>query len=210
MVPTTSNNGGSSLAKEEADFFNQSVPSEAEKAKLTKDSIMALYGAKSSQPMTNASMLGGPYPQNQFPQQNFGNFGLTVGNHPAHPPQQFNFNPQAHSQGFGNGAMIPPVQAGVFPGFQPSLNAFPTASTPGLMHPAVNPAMLINNKNGGFPVQVQSMQFPPQFAVNRQTGGQFLPPSGPTPSVVPTVASTAPPASLNQQFGGLNLGNVWQ
>lgn len=38
------NTSSSSLAQEEADFFNQSVPSESEKAKLTKDSIMALYG----------------------------------------------------------------------------------------------------------------------------------------------------------------------
>ncbi len=48
VVPPSSNNSNNdltsnTLAKEEQDFFNQ-APNDAEKARMTKDSILALYG----------------------------------------------------------------------------------------------------------------------------------------------------------------------
>lgn len=66
-------NGENSLAKQESDFFNQSIPNEKEKAKLTKDSIMALYGNTNASPSTTNN---GFMQQNQFGAFNMGGLGL--------------------------------------------------------------------------------------------------------------------------------------
>lgn len=47
-----------SLAKQEEDFFNQVAPTEQEKGKMTRDSIMALY-AKTTTPSTNVGQFNG-------------------------------------------------------------------------------------------------------------------------------------------------------
>uniref|UniRef100_A0A1B0DA60 Uncharacterized protein n=1 Tax=Phlebotomus papatasi TaxID=29031 RepID=A0A1B0DA60_PHLPP len=153
--------GGNALDKEEADFFNQ-VPSEKEKAKMTKDSIMALYATAPTPNFSNFSQF--PPPQSQFPpfggapQQ--GTFGVPAG-YPAAP--------------FGAPQNVPP----------PSLN---------------NGAMF------GFPTTQTQMQ-PSAFA-------QFTPFQQPQTNATTGNLKAAPPPNanpnLNQQFGNLNLGNVWQ
>lgn len=150
--------GGNALDKEEADFFNQ-VPSEKEKAKMTKDSIMALYATAPAPNFSNFSQF--PPPQTQFPpfggaQQ--GTFGVPAG-YPAAP--------------FGAPQPAPP-----------SLN---------------NGAMF------GFPTTQPQMQ-PSAFA-------QFTPFQQPQTNAAGNLKAAPPPnanPNLNQQFGNLNLGNVWQ
>lgn len=93
----TDNNGKSepkSLAQEEADFFNQSVPSGAEKGKLAKDRMMALYGsqpapsiappnpvAPTGAPTSNLSLLAGLGSGGGFPAQ----FAQSTSTFPTQP-----------------------------------------------------------------------------------------------------------------------------
>ncbi|GAB0095469.1 stromal membrane-associated protein 1 [Sergentomyia squamirostris] len=157
VVKTTEN----ALDKEEADFFNQ-VPNEKEKAKMTKDSIMALYAAA---PTTNFSNF------NQFPQ------------------------PQTNFPAFG----APPTTGG---GFLPTTGY----AMPGF--PQQHPPALNNGALFGFPPAGQ-----PQMPTGAPHFGQFSPFQA--PQNVATAASlkstqNANPPNLSQQFGNLNLGNVWQ
>lgn len=69
------NKGESSIKSEEDSFFNQIVPTEKEKVKLDKDSILALYG---STPANNCNQFSSQ--PNSFPTQNF-------------PCPQMNFQP---------------------------------------------------------------------------------------------------------------------
>jgi len=76
------NGNNDSLKQEEDDFFNQkSMENGAEKGKLTKDNILALYGNSSSSPFQaptfNANFQQAPPPQ-QPPQDSFFNFGQQV------------------------------------------------------------------------------------------------------------------------------------
>lgn len=180
------------LAKEEADFFNQVVPSDKERAKMTKDSILALYGT----PSTQSPSIGQFNGFNQFPtaqpnfvtplqMTSFGNVGgqFNVSAVPAstnqllgHGPNQNYLQQQQHQviNGQNNGATLFSAQPGFGANFQQqSFAQFPP-----------NPTIA----NASFPVQGtpfnQAQQLPPPSAsVN---------------------------ANLNQQFGNLNLGNVWQ
>ncbi|XP_051156078.1 stromal membrane-associated protein 1 [Leptopilina boulardi] len=71
---TTTNTTGKS---EEESFFNQTAPSAQEKSKMTKDSILALYGTPSNQ-QSIFGVSGGMFPQQmtsqQFAQQNMNAF----------------------------------------------------------------------------------------------------------------------------------------
>ena len=79
IIPTASpqavNSGVNSLQKEEEDFFNQKEVSGQDKNKMTKDSIMALYGMNNSFAPPNAFMPThnnfnmGQQQQQQQPQQ---------------------------------------------------------------------------------------------------------------------------------------------
>jgi stromal membrane-associated protein len=105
-----SNNNDSSLKQEEDDFFNQkSVENGAEKGKMTKDSILALYGsAPQVQPFTPPQVQ--PFNANfqQFPGAQQDQF-FTYGQQPGAPlfkpaPQQQAFAPTGQPQMmFNNG-----------------------------------------------------------------------------------------------------------
>ncbi|KYM80117.1 Stromal membrane-associated protein 1 [Atta colombica] len=61
---------------EEESFFNQSTPLPQEKSKMTKDSILALYGTPSHQPAIYG-VSGGVYPQHSIPyKQQMPNVGV--------------------------------------------------------------------------------------------------------------------------------------
>lgn len=177
----------SSLAQQEHDFFNQ-VPNEKEKAKMTKDSILALYGQAPTIPTANqfmpgmqtmptvdanGSLFGMPMQYQQQPHQqpafgiqsaaatglnNFAQFGMMA---PASGPQSA---PQMNFQGSHSINTLPNQSMGF-------------SNVPSVMNPtsmqAFNQANL--NKNNAFA-------------------------SGATSNV----------NNVNQQFGSLNLGNVWQ
>lgn len=163
-----------SLAQEEQDFFNQ-IPAEKGKTKMTKDSIMALYGTAPAINQFNAN-FGAPLVQptnNQFVTQmmpslnNHSNAGF--GNGPIQfstgHPTQYTMQP--------NNFQMPLHQQSTIGAFQ----SFPP-------HPT----------NTGFPMQ--------PFAQH------------PNPSTSLPVTSNnlngTNNANLNQQFGNLSLGNVWQ
>lgn len=96
----------SSLAQEEADFFNQSVPSESEKAKLTKDSIMALYGRLPSGAAPVQQQQPTPQANPNAPTSNVNLLaGLGVG-FPGQMTQQINggFPTQVPNGNNGNGS----------------------------------------------------------------------------------------------------------
>lgn len=112
-----------SLAQEEADFFNQSVPSDAEKAKLTKDSIMALYGSQAvtaapiaapggtntGAPTSNLSLLtglGGPatggFPGQFQNNNNHNNGGIGAGGFPTQQSHQQVPHPMVANNGLNH------------------------------------------------------------------------------------------------------------
>lgn len=188
-VPTTTavQNNTSSLAKQEQDFFNQ-VPSESGKSKMTKDSILALYGAA---PTTNPSSAqfsgGGAAVFNQF---GAAQTGFAV------PPHMSGFG--APQQSLGQFGGIGQIQNQNFiPSQQQQFGGFNAAA--GI---------------GGFQMQPQQQQihqlqsfaqFPPNH--NSAIAANFPTSFG---SIAPPPATTANNTNVNQQFGNLNLGNVWQ
>lgn len=184
-VPSTASDNAmkpaeTTLAQQEHDFFNQ-VPNEKEKAKMTKDSILALYGqaptmSTANQFMpgmqtmptadANGSLFGMPMQYQQQPPafgmqpaaaaapglNNFAQFGMMGAAAGAQPTPQMNFQAMPNqSMGFSN---------------------VPSAMNPTPMQ-GFNQANL--NKNNAFA-------------------------SGASSNV----------NNVNQQFGSLNLGNVWQ
>ncbi|XP_070491584.1 stromal membrane-associated protein 1-like [Chironomus tepperi] len=99
------NGNNDSLKQEEDDFFNQksTIENGAEKGKLTKDHILALYGNSSSSPFQaptfNANFQQAPPPVQQ-PQDSFFNFGQQVPSafKTQVPPQQQQFIPVVGQQ----------------------------------------------------------------------------------------------------------------
>lgn len=197
----------SSLAKEEADFFNQ-APSKANDAqgKLTKDKIMALYGSAPAVGMANnhfnANMGGfggfNSYQPNTFPAG------------PAVAPNHYQMNngQQAAAGGFGAFQAFPAAPNGA---------AFMMQGAP-----APQAAMLFNN--GFQPTVAQAAQPQPaafgaiQFPNPLQSQqAAFVGMAGATPN--PAVAAFAnfppqpsqpQPDKLSNQFGNMNLRDVWQ
>ncbi|XP_044263983.1 stromal membrane-associated protein 1 [Tribolium madens] len=142
-----------SAKSEEESFFNQTAPTEKEKVKLTKDSILALY---SSTPTNNFSQFQSQLPyQGNYPPQNF----QTFGGYPQQPVGQF---PQwgAQSQ-FPVQGQVPAAPVTQFPAtnqFQKGQfgnfpnNQFPTGGQFGQFQPGINSAQTPNpffaNQNG--------------------------------------------------------------
>lgn len=96
-APTGVTNGsaGDAASKtEEENFFNQPVPTPQEKSKMTKDSILALYGTPSHQPSPFGVSGGGIYAQQQPVQQ----FSQPVQNIAGYG-QQNNFSNQPNAMG---------------------------------------------------------------------------------------------------------------
>ncbi|CAD7088337.1 unnamed protein product [Hermetia illucens] len=220
-----SENKENALDKEEADFFNQtSINSGSDKTKMTKDSILALYGTAPTSTIgqfNNNPLVGfnntfshqqpagaaGQYmPQQQaFPaivpggapppvsQAQFGHAGLATnlnlnlaGMPPGllGPPQ-----PHPHTQ-----FMTPPNSVTMYN--QPVMTAPGAFTSAAVMHQQVVPSQ-----------PASFAQFPPQPFGAMPTG--FGPPPGAGTNVTASTQSTAS-TNLSQQFGNLNLGNVWQ
>lgn len=177
-VPVKNGTEPSSLAQQEQDFFNQ-VPSDKDKAKMTKDSILALYGAAPT--------------INRMPQQTTTNHFMAPG-----MPAQLNNDFANLSTQF--------QQQSPFPG-QLTNNANNFAQF-GMMQQAqqtMNFPQPINNTMGnqgigGFPNLVQQTNQSSFVQPNANVNLGF--------SAIPTQTTNA--TSVNQQFGNLNLGNVWQ
>lgn len=181
-VPSTTNtnptkeNPDTTLAQQEHDFFNQ-VPNEKEKAKMTKDSILALYATAPTMntiPSNNQFMTGMP-PMND----NGSLFGMPMQyqQQPAFGMPAVNANPQ-NASGINNFAQFGLMQQQGQPlNFQASnpVNSMPNQSMGFSNASQFNQANI--TKNNSFPAGNHASQ-----NVN----------------------------NVNQQFGSLNLGNVWQ
>lgn len=176
---------------EEESFFNQTAPLEKEKVKLTKDSILALYGNTPTNNFAYQNPLGQiPYQPN-FPVQN------TFQNVSAFPQTGFPVQ---------NGLPVQyPVNSNIpITGQQfavPQWGAAPQANVPFVQN-------TMQAVPGQFPVVGQ---FPaaPQFPTNFQTApgvqqlGQVQQGFGQAPNpFTPMQANTLP-----QQFGNLSLNN---
>lgn len=147
-----------SLAQEEQDFFNQ-IPTEKEKAKLTKDSILALYGQGPAMGQFSNHQTTTFVPQMMG--ANAMNTSVPIGN---------------VQNAFGTGI---PMQ------YQSASGAIPFGTMPTMQQstgPIQPPPSTVNSF--GFPATMQQNVFPTNPATN--------------------------PTNINQQFGNLNLGNVWQ
>jgi len=224
-----------SLAQEEQDFFNQgslgaSGSEKDQSGKMSKDSILALYG--------NA-------PAAHNPQMNFGGFtGMAPGGYMHQQqqqqiPHQFMTPPNSVSMdnspvmaapnAFSNAPISSATAMSMggshaFAGGQfPSTGGSPYAAggqgvTTNLMQ--TNQSIL-----SGMPLfgAVQQQQHQQQQQHHPQLGGLSMNLMQPLPSGLnmgqpqgsvgfntagPTTSSV--PSNLNQQFGNLNIGNVWQ
>ncbi|XP_058461430.1 stromal membrane-associated protein 1 [Malaya genurostris] len=188
------------LAKEEADFFNQASNNSSEmQGKLTKDKILALYGAAPTAMVNNNfnSNLGGygnfnSYQSNTFPP--------TVGANPN--PYQMN-----------NGQTSVPVAAveayGAFQTFPangqfmiPAATA-PLASNPLLYSSGTLPAATIPQSQSTF----GAIQFPNLLQQQQQQVGGTV---GATPATFASFPPQTQPDKLSNQFGNMNLRDVWQ
>ncbi|XP_055601322.1 stromal membrane-associated protein 1 [Uranotaenia lowii] len=209
----------SNLAKEEADFFNQSTSQAGElQGKLTKDKILALYGSAPTGIMNNNfnANMGG-----------FGNFNSFQ---PNAFPQAAGANPYQINNGMP--AAMPQNMAGGFGAFQ----AFPAANG-GQFLPAAGVSQPALFNNGAFAAAPGQMQPQPvgfgaalphqhqplhQFPVaNPQQGQQHPATSAFGAATIPTTgnafanfppqnASQMQPDKLSNQFGNMNLRDVWQ
>ncbi|XP_016940841.3 stromal membrane-associated protein 2 [Drosophila suzukii] len=224
-----------SLAQEEQDFFNQgslgaSGSEKDQSGKMSKDSILALYG--------NA-------PAAHNPQMNFGGFtGMAPGGYMHQQQQQqiphqfmtppnsvsmYNSPVMAAPNAFSNAPISSATAMSMggshaFAGGQfPSTGGSPYAAggqgvTTNLMQ--TNQSIL-----SGMPLfgAVQQQQHQQQQQHHPQLGGLSMNLMQPLPSGLnmgqpqgsvgfntagPTTSSV--PSNLNQQFGNLNIGNVWQ
>ncbi|XP_058840234.1 stromal membrane-associated protein 1 [Topomyia yanbarensis] len=192
----------SNLAKEEADFFNQAPNKACEmQGKLTKDKILALYGSAPTA-MVN----------NNF-NSNLGGFGSFNSYQPNTFPPAAGASAQPYQMNNGQ-TTVPAAAAGGFGAFQ----AFPTNGQ--FMAPAATTANSTNPllySNGTFPpatiTQTQpafgAIQFPNPL---QQPVSGFVGMAGTAPA---TFASFPPqtqtqPDKLSNQFGNMNLRDVWQ
>jgi len=127
---------------EEESFFNQTAPTEKEKAKLTKDSILALYGtAPNNTPMFNNYQYAPPAQQG-FPYQS--------------PPMQYQFNAQ------------PPQQQAMPTQFQ-QFNQLPPMGGGGMVPPSgVQPMQMMQQPNQFIPTNQFAQQQQPNPFFNQQ------------------------------------------
>lgn len=178
----------STLAQQEHDFFNQ-VPNEKEKAKMTKDSILALYGQAPTMPAANQFMPA----MQAMPtvDANGSLFGMPMQyqQQPHQPPAFGMQGAAAAAPGLNNFAQFGLMGGQTVP--QPQMN---------FQAPHTMPAM--PNQSMGFSNVPVAMNPTPMQAFNQANLNNKN----------NAFASGAPSNvnNVNQQFGSLNLGNVWQ
>ncbi|XP_063696475.1 stromal membrane-associated protein 1 [Culicoides brevitarsis] len=169
-----------SLDKEEADFFNQTAADKEKSAKMTKDSILALYGSAPINPINNFN-------------QGFNGMPATQNFMTAAPPQQAGMFAQPNAFG-----QLPPTAQQVPQAFMMN-NQFP-AQMPQTQFAAAMP----NAQWGAAPMMTPPVVAP--VAQTQQIPSQMFNYPNPLSNVaVPPMASTDP---LAKHFGGLNLN--WQ
>lgn len=169
------------LAQQEHDFFNQ-VPNEKEKAKMTKDSILALYGQAPTIPAANQFMPG----MQAMPtvDANGSLFGM---------PMQYQQQPQVPAFGMHGASASSGLNN--FAQFGMMAPASGPQSAPQMNFQASHSINTMPNQSMGFS-NVPSAMNPTSMQANLNKNNAF--------------ASGATSNNVNQQFGSLNLGNVWQ
>ncbi|GLV36214.1 uncharacterized protein CBL_08706 [Carabus blaptoides fortunei] len=183
---------------EEESFFNQPAPTEKERTKLTKDSILALYGsAPQSQPQQ--VMYSVPqcasFPQQVYATSAFGAFPQQQQQHQAFPPVQNGMASQFHPQQPSTAAQFQqfPAQGQYGAPMQPA-GQYMVQSGPTAHHQ--------------FAASAVSTQFP-----GLATAGAFGAPQ-PQAAVAGGIASNpffgGQSGSLQQQFAGMALGGHMQ
>lgn len=176
--------GFSSLDQEEADFFNQTPADKEKAAKLTKDSILALYGSAPTIPTIN--------PLNNF--QSFNGFATATTVPPGMAPLGVGFPAQPNNT-------FMPVNA--VPGGFPVPNQFLAQNTIVTQQPT-QPAFVPQPANNWFATPLIS-----GGPAIQNPAGMFNYQPTSLPNVAP-VAPTVVSDPLAKQFGSLNLNNVWQ
>lgn len=231
--------GLNTLAKEEADFFNQSSISstqEKDKGKMTKDSILALYGTPPTNSIgqfNNNPLVGfnNSFSHHQTGAGQFMPMGVTSQTQTfpalvpggAGMPQQQQQQQQPQQQQFGHTGLATNLNlnlAGMPPGLlgppQPhpqtqfmtapnSMYNQPVMTAPGAFTSAVPSQIMPQSTFAQFPSQ-------PSFgvAISSSSGfGAIMPTLGQHSTTV-TAPTQSQSSNLSQQFGNLNLGNVWQ
>lgn len=187
---TTVESKATDLKSEEESFFNQPAPSEKEKSKMTKDSILALYGQK---PPTIGS---------QFPQPN-GMFQSGFGQQPF--PQANPAFAQAFTN-FPNAFNAPPAANPMPPAFVSNFNQFPP------------PAGMSNTFSNQFSSAQSQFTSLPNFPAPNSSQFQSTPPFQNTNGAFHAnsmngAQSFFPAPSGNamaQQFGNMSLGQSAQ
>lgn len=215
-VPTTDNNvqaetkpssgldSFTSLDKEEADFFNQTAADKEKSGKMTKDSILALYGSAPINPINNfnqgfngvgATPFSGMPPTTGMPGNATGMFAQpnAFAQLPPTQQQQQQQIPQQYPNMMNNQFV---TQAGQVPQIIPPFGMVPTT-----MSNQWGPMM------GQQPPSMQPLgaQIPSQMFNYHQPNS--LPNVGQAVAAPPTMTSSD---SIAKQFGSLNLNNVWQ
>ncbi|XP_018318650.1 stromal membrane-associated protein 1-like [Agrilus planipennis] len=178
-----------SLKNEEENFFNQITPTEKEKIKLTKDSILALYG---SAPPVN------PY-QNQIlyqPQQPF-----PVGGMPSVAIPNFPGYPQTNMP---NGLVQYPAPTGQYQQFPGQLQQYNTSTPFPTAYTANIPAGQFTNGLPPSSSQFANVNNVPVMNVAPLANVNF-PNQQQQPAVNPFFVNQA--NSVQQQFANLSLGN---
>lgn len=252
QMTNNANASQNSLAKEEEDFFNQgSLVSSGDKdksGKLTKDSILALYGQAPPNPTPAMNFL---QQQQQVNPQTamFGATGAFTGMAPggfmgaggpaANQQQQFMTPPNSASM--YNAPVMTAPAAFTAPGMSamhmggggaaanagfaaqfPMQTGFPQTQTMGgimatgqpaganLMHShnqSLMTSLAANHAPLMFPGMAPTMQTQTTFNHHQGLIGGF--PMG-AMGTNSAQANNAATTSLQQQFGNLNIGNVWQ
>lgn len=208
---------------EEESFFNQPTPTEKERTKLTKDSILALYG---SAPQTQPQPVMYSVPQcAAFPQQVYAPsaFGAFPQQQPqqqqAFPPVQNGMASQFHPQQAPAAAQFQqfPAQGQYVAPMQPAAQ-YMVQSGPASAHHHQFAAPAVSTQFSGmvqFPqaaaVAPAAAQVPPQFAF-QATASAF---GAPQPQATAAGVASNPffggqPGALQQQFAGMSLGGQMQ
>uniref|UniRef100_A0A1B0AG78 Arf-GAP domain-containing protein n=1 Tax=Glossina pallidipes TaxID=7398 RepID=A0A1B0AG78_GLOPL len=234
---SNTNSSQNALAKEEEDFFNQSslhsaVGDKDKTGKLTKDSILALYGQAPANP-TLTSMSFIQQPQVVQAAALFapgGGFtGLTPGSYmgaggPAVVPQQQQFMTPPNSASMYNAPVMTAPTAftaapgmGLMPGTSlMGVNSVGFSTTPFPLQTSYSQTQsLVSGQPGNImttnPALNTAMVFPglqAQSAFNQGLIGAYS--SSSLASNNPSTVNAPATANLPQQFGNLNIGNVWQ
>uniref|UniRef100_A0A1A9WQX6 Arf-GAP domain-containing protein n=1 Tax=Glossina brevipalpis TaxID=37001 RepID=A0A1A9WQX6_9MUSC len=231
------NSSQNALAKEEEDFFNQcslhSTAGDKDKTgKLTKDSILALYGQVPANPTpTSMNFLQQPQAAVQAAAlfaPGGGFTGLTPGSYmgaggPAVVPQQQQFMTPPNSASMYNAPVMTAPTAftaapgmGLMPGASlMGVNSVGFSTTPFPLQTTYSQTQsLVAGQPGNVMTTNPALNttiFPglqAQSAFNQGLIGAYA--SSSLTSNNPSTVNAPATANLPQQFGNLNIGNVWQ